>query len=392
MELLQPKVIAKLDPDVHSGFTEWINAIKAAILESVESFKDDATKIQVRRMTSDDLTLGIDCELPLAEHDFDRVLYVVKLPVPNDFHSLAPNILFIRPDDYELFNCVLETRRSILTGNPGISKSWFQWKFILLCYRQDLYKLLQMKPVATSEEEEPEAKKLKVDDKSEENKKIIPELVVRTIGGRKSFLFFVNRDTNVIFFCHVAEQLDLFTDKNTTILWEPGTGTDPVEYVGIESRIIATVSPNLDRFHEFENVAEMFYMPCPSELQLRLMGQVYRNNGESTCPSDNEVCNRIRQCGPFTRVVLCWSESKILDFKRYRKMEIRRIRKSDFLEILTSTTHIMEESNIISGTSHRLARYDVNRNSAIQYGGYTRPQYRLSCVEVLRKINKKSIR
>ena len=30
-------------------------------------------------------------------------------------------------------------KRWILTENPGISKSWFQWKFILFCCRLDLF-------------------------------------------------------------------------------------------------------------------------------------------------------------------------------------------------------------------------------------------------------------
>ena len=46
------------------------------------------------------------------------------------------------------------TRWCILTGNPGISKSWFQWKFILFCYHQDLFD--QFSPLEEGEQlEEP---------------------------------------------------------------------------------------------------------------------------------------------------------------------------------------------------------------------------------------------
>jgi len=35
------------------------------------------------------------------------------------------------------------------------------------------------------------------------------------------------------------------------------------------------MSPNKDRLHEFKKRANTFLMPCPGELQIRLMGQVY---------------------------------------------------------------------------------------------------------------------
>ena len=122
-------------------------------------------------------------------------------------------------------------RWCILTGNPGISKSWFQWKFILLCYRQDLFNLfltlegqeeedeLSFKGPNTEkqtsteqaqteqnelEKDESSSKKPKTEDQTsmakeqieqkdqgrlKHNKLFIPNIIVRTVEGKKSLLF-----------------------------------------------------------------------------------------------------------------------------------------------------------------------------------------------------------
>lgn len=65
----------------------------------------------------------------------------MPLPILTEEHPPAPQFLFIRPDDYNLFKCFGQRKWCVLTGNEGSSKSWFHWKFILLCYRQDLFNL-----------------------------------------------------------------------------------------------------------------------------------------------------------------------------------------------------------------------------------------------------------
>jgi len=60
-----------------------------------------------------------------------------------------------------------------------------------------------------------------------------------------------------------------------------------------QAQIIVTVSPNEKLFHEFNKRAEMLHMTCPSELHIRLMGQVFRRfafNLEN-CPTDEEIFN-----------------------------------------------------------------------------------------------------
>jgi len=406
-------------------------------------------------MREQDLESQVD--LPESEHEYEDTLDVIKLPLPIPEEELAPQFLFIRPDEYALFKCFAHNKKCILTGNPGISKSWFQWKFILFCYRLDLFdklspfkeKLLgglkedqpsleglttedetstkqaqgevpktdeellkglkaqDQTPTEKAQVEGPKEddelkedgesfKKRKIEDQTsnEENpverkvpaKPFIPKLIVRTEAGEESLLFFVGRD-EVLCVEHTPKRLKRFTDKNSTILWEPASSETPVYYSGVKACIIVTVSPNENLFHQFNKLADMFYMPCPSELQIRLMGQVYRSFATELeyCPTDVEIHERVKNLGPFIRMVLCWKKDKMDVFKDSRKKEIKEaVADSKILNTtLEEKSHIMLTKSGLQGFSHRVARYVVHRDSADCFFGYTCRRYRFSCQDVL---------
>jgi len=150
-------------PDV--DFISWIRALrKASILQldTTDTWIEDEASIQVRRMWEQDLESRLD--LPESEHEYEESLDVIKLPlpIPTEKPSSAPQFLFIRPDEYALFKCVGQKDWCILTGNPGISKSWFQWKFILFCYCLDLFDKLSPFKEKLGEVLEEDAPSLKV--------------------------------------------------------------------------------------------------------------------------------------------------------------------------------------------------------------------------------------
>ena len=392
-------------PKTHKSFSDWIHSIQNATIVELgrsDPWKEDKTLIQVKRMKEEDLEKMVD--VPESEHAYEDCLDVIKLPkpIPTEIFSPAPEFLFIRPDEYELFMHVGGRRRWwILTGNPGISKSWFQWKFILLCYRQDLFD--QQWPLKTQAElDEPPTKKHKSEDQTsavEEKKQardaqseqpFIPQLIVRTTAGEKSLLFFVNRSSDVLYIEHSPKHLARFTNANATILWEPGLGMAEVDHQESLARIIATVSPNEQRFHEFQKNATILYMPCPSELQIRLMGQICRSFAKELewYPTDKEIHERVNKYGPFIRICLLWEEKTILRFEESRKKEIKRICSTEntLHEAMNSSVHIMEPRDF-SEFSHRLARYVVHRNNTDCYGGYADNGYRFSSEEVLHVIS-----
>ena len=370
---------------VANDFTAWIKAIQnASILElgSKDPWTDNETLIQVRRMRAQDLESQVD--LPESEHEYEDYLDVIKLPLPITIEkaSDAPQFLFIRPDEYALFKCFGLQDWCILTGNPGISKSWFQWKFILFCYRPDLFDKFSPFKEKLLEGFKTEDQTSTEQEQVVPAKPFIPKLIVRTVAGSKSLFFFVGLEADVQLVEHTPQQLDRITDEHTTILWEPGSSLTPVYYEGVKARIIATVS-NEKLFHEFNKRAEMLHMPCPSELQIRLMGQIYQRFATylENCPTDEEICERLRTVGPFIQIVLCWSTYKIAKFKYLRRKEIETIVRYNGLlqHALESPEEIMLKGN----PSHRLVRYVVQRDSADRLLGYAWEHHQFSCKEVL---------
>ena len=307
-------------------WTSWVNAIQVAdivVLSNTQEWIENKTSIQVKRMTKRDLDiLEVDnISMPVPEHAYEDALDVIKLPlaIPEEEEdNCVPQFLFVRPDDYELFRCtrLSSFKNSIVIGNPGISKSWFQWKFILFCYRPELFELLW--PSTFTQHQVGSGKSLATS-----------STVIRTIAGKESYLFPIQKNPcEVTHILHDPAMLKLFSDKTMTILWEPGTGEAPVNYVGIRARIVATVSPSKIRIHEFKKRAKMCFMPCPSVHQLRLMGIVYRmvyKTSLQSFPSDVVIYERALRYGPFIRLCLSLDEQEVATFEKLRNMDLKLV-------------------------------------------------------------------
>ena len=129
----------------------------------------------------------------------------------------------------------------------------------------------------------------------------------------------------------------------------------------------------------------MFYMPCPSELQIRLMGQVYRRFAKElrNCPTDAEIHQRVKNFGPFIRTAVCWESLKMKQFINNRREEIEGL-VTDPTK-LRSRIQIMEPSTG-NHLSHRSVRFVVHRDSTAAFLGYTDDKYEFSCDDVIRLI------
>jgi hypothetical protein len=374
-----PKTLEKLNAKRHADFSAWIQAIRnAAILQldPSDEWKEDADIIQVITIGKNDLDYEAHVPEPRPErrygHQYDEYLYVIKLPmaIPIEQEDLKSNIIFIRPDDISLFECCQTAQWCTLVGNRGISKSWFQWKYILLCYRQDLFHLLKsLKPEKVTFN----ARQQRLETNEDvmflliQRNPVLPKLIVQTVAGKKSLFFYLNQSNDVFYAEHSSGALKFCTDEDSLILWEPGKENTPVEYHLCVSQIIATVSPHEKQFPEFQSEAITLYMPCPSELQIRLMGQILREFGKY--PNDEEVHRRVRKYGPFITSSLFWSEFELNEFRNERDMEIERIHSSGktLLDGIGSSTYASESPFF----SHMI-RFVVLRNSSNRCGGYAR--------------------
>ena len=252
----------------------------------------------------------------------------------------------------------------------------------MLCYCQELNPQLRS--------QEAQEGVLSTDYLIKHKEPFIPNLIVQTRAGEKSLLFFLDRPMNVFFIEHSPKHLDSMTDKHSTIVWEQDGKDTPVEYHMMLARIIATASTDLRIIHEFQKNARRFYMPCPSELQIRLMGLIYRKYAmEQDIITDTEIHRRVEKYGPFIRNALCWSD---LDFQTYelaRNKEINKACATDksLCEVLASPLHIMESDRYSVACSpmfsHRLARYVVDRDNAISCDTNAYIAYQFSSDEVM---------
>jgi hypothetical protein len=400
--LLQIK-LSKYHPEKDTELTEWISSIRNAkieLLQRGQPFRNEETIIQVKRMDQKDLptkeeacdgivgdeTVGVQYHDVELVHYFDERLDAIKLPKPcplEDMDDLS-DYLFIRPDEYALFICLTNSDDTLLIGDPGISKSWFQYKFILFCYRPDLFDLLwgkfsplypmNVNPCSNTEgigimdvaegDVEGPTKKLNAprDQKNSDifpTQPIYPYHIVRTLNGQESRIFYIGHgvDYDVQVLYHDPIDLKWFTDeKHSTILWEPGIGTEPVAYEEVMAKILATVSACDKLYHQYVKRADMFYMPCPSEIHLRLMGKVMHAVDKFSFPSDDEIRDRVKKYGPFMRIALIWKAEEIVEHQQKRDAELIKLCKDNYSKLLFA---------INSGgrrLSFRIVRMNPNRD------------------------------
>ena len=202
----------------------------------------------------------------------------------------------------------------------------------------------------------------------------------------------MDRSSDVFFVKHSPLDLGRITDENSTILWEPASSKTPVCYSDIRAHIIASVSSNDEKlFHQFRKNARMFYMPCPSEVQLRLMGQVYQRFAKELeyCPTDAEIHERVKKFGAFIPLALYWSRDQMDEYYEARQREFACICSTEktLNYALEYSMHIEKTDRGLSGLSHHMARYAVKRDKADPFLGYTWRRYEISCEEVLNWIS-----
>jgi hypothetical protein len=146
----------------------------------------------------------------------------------------------------------------------------------------------------------------------------------------------------------------------------------------VKARIIATLSPDKERYKEFKkNLCSTFYLPCPSEVQIRLMGIVYRNI-LGTFASDKDIAERVQDMGPFIRAALISDSSERADFIQERNSNIVELIASGF-KGLRDAVHIEYHTNEVrEGLSHRLAKYVVDYSEPNLWIRYRKRDFAIS--------------
>ena len=261
--------------------------------------------------------------------------------------SIAPKSLFIR-DFYEDFLAAVRAQpRTILLGNPGTSKSFFQY-----CY---LWRMLNTKtlgplPPDYNGNTEP------------------PKVVIRQVGN----------STVTVYDTSSGEALDLdmlrgstykvlsaFDGPDSLYLFEPGGTVAEPFFEGLVIPTLITVSPNILRYKEFKkNGGKIVYMPVYDLDELLGIGAYLRDNGlvppgMEAEYTDKEITGRYARYGGAIRLVLPMTA---IDIEDNCLEQNEAIRDADFSGLMYGT--IRMNRGITSG---HVMQYDVERKGATAF-------------------------
>ena len=174
--------------------------------------------------------------------------------VPLDDYSIHSSTIYIRNFYPALFECLMDKKYTVLTGNPGVSKSWYQW-YILYCLINKGVKC-----------------------------KFTPKLIVRQVGESEvQFIFPPDPESGVVSFYTGKVQEGITTLRRSLqhdkvlFLVEPLNTLMEPDIVGVKT--ILTCSPDQRHYKEFVKLAaEKLYMPVWTLEELQLVGAHIRRH------------------------------------------------------------------------------------------------------------------
>jgi len=174
--------------------------------------------------------------------------------------TIAPNVLFIRSFYEDLLRVIRLHPARVLLGNPGISKSFFQYYYMWRILNTDELGALPPDYWGNTQP---------------------PEVVVRQIGESESIVYDIKRlEAQKVSSVYTPDVVKAFNSVNNLYLFEPGASSKQPFFEGLRIPTVATVPPNPVHFKEFvKNRAEMTYMPAYEEEELLGIGDYLRENG-----------------------------------------------------------------------------------------------------------------
>ena len=255
----------------------------------------------------------------------------------DDAYSTMRSTIYIRKFYPTLLDLLLKHKRTILTGNPGISKSWFHW-YILYCM--------------FNANEKQEVK--------------VPKVIARQIA-KEDLIFMFPEHCKA--FCTPNVNLGLrFLKRNiqpdaALLLIEPQASLDEPLLSDIQT--ILTCSPDRRRYHEFaKNGAIMYYMPVWQLDELQVVAGHIRANAKDeflkSAVSPKKIEERYSRFGGIFRHVIPRSEEALEDAEREQRLVLARAKPTD---TLIFGSNIEKRDDLKENISHYLLQYSVNQEN-----------------------------
>ena len=305
---------------------------KTALLEELKLTEDHNTT-SILNTLENAKVFGISpCGKETNEESLVQGITVSDLDI--DTSSIQPSTIYVRKFYPALLNCLLKTRYSILTGNPGISKSWFHWYI--------LHQMVNKNVVRNFE---------------------VPKLIVRQIA--RDWLVFIFTHNNKAFITNSVSlgHLILFDVHHDAvlILVEPGESKhEPIWDHGIQT--ILTCSPDQRRYKEYQkHGAEKIFMPVWSLDELQIAGaHIHRHTNDEyhkKVLTPEGIANRYYRFGGIFRHVIPVSKGAL---ESVEKLQVQVLGHTKPVDTFVTGTGIEKIDDHKDNISDMLLQYKVN--------------------------------
>ena len=193
------------------------------ILENLSKFapENNAAQSKLLESLANSRLTSIDSSVSVISYD-DKWGVGVK--------SLSPDSLFVRDFYPDLLKAVRKNERSVLIGNPGIGKSFFQYYYLARIMNPSLFGPLPPDCYGSTAP---------------------PKIVIRQEGTVRMTIYDIaNRQAEKVMGCPI-DVLDCFDPETSLYLMEPGESVVEPHFMGVRIPTLTTVSPLLARYKEF---------------------------------------------------------------------------------------------------------------------------------------------
>ena len=292
-------------------------------------------------------------EVPIlsSQQEYNRDRWVNTVTVnepllPGLPGELLPETIIIRSFYNRLAQQLLNYHWSVLLGNPGVSKSWFQWYLLYV---------IASKKVGPG---------LHVDIRDQP-----PTVVVRqNASSYMTYYFPQTEEPQVYETFQVTPALLHYLDPSTTLyLFEPASALIHPYYNVFNGKIIATCSPDERRYKEFvKNKATMFYMPGWTLDELQLVGEhmLTENQNQEVDCSPKAIETRYRRFGGIIRHVFPSNMTDLLQSENKQESELNDLKLAD---VFAPYRSIEKRDSNKQNVSHYLLQYCVEYDKPCKY-------------------------
>mmetsp|Transcript_18934 Transcript_18934/g.17179 ORF Transcript_18934/g.17179 Transcript_18934/m.17179 type:complete len:545 (+) Transcript_18934:59-1693(+) len=338
--LINKTITKRLALNCFSSVTEnKINLIKQYVddIDAFDNIKGDIKYDKESSQLLKDLSESTKIQLL---HGVNAIMLGNNGVLPFD-DSYCANTIFERSFYSDLLKCLNENNNRILIGNPGTSKSMFQYYYLVRLLNPDLFDPLPVNIFGSNS---------------------IPNVIIIQIGDMCMTINLIKEKESFIIKGIDESVLKLFDERTAEYWYEPAGSKNEPLFLGIKLPTLITVSPNIERYKEFsKNGGRRSYMPVYELDELLAIGQYIRKNSvndnlndfQRKVLSDEDIIMRYEEFDGIFRHVFPYSKSQYDNIKTLKNQAISSFDYRNYGVYMNIE---------IPSISHFLVKCKVNKN------------------------------